>query len=300
MTHIPVVVLSKTQSRGAYGLIATRTPSTLVIFVHGFLGDPRSTWTDFEHLTQRDPSWNDTDLYFYGYRSRNQVPSIAADFDDFLLNVLGGPQHVLAGAQVPSGDNSLFRSPLLSRKNEPYTELILVGHSTGALVIRETIRHTMASIIELSDESEESPNMDVYQKMLLNSKLRFFAPAHVGVMSAGKLGVLRSLPIISRFTSAYFLSNPLYQNLKPESYTIKNLKDETEKLWEKYKFPGFRAISMFGKDEEIVCTGKYSHDYESLIEDGHHHTSICKPYAKFLKPLEFVKHGKPVKRSANI
>lgn len=295
MTHVPVV-LEYLKSRDGYGLKALPIASSLVVFVHGFLGDPRGTWTHFESLIQEDPDLNETDICFYAYRSRHQVPVLAGDFLDFLLNTLTVGLSVPEKVRMPSGNPNLFRTPARNpSRDEPYENVILVGHSTGALVIREAVRQNMITSI---NETKGAKPVDPWQRAIVNSQLRFFAPAHVGVMSSGKLGLARSLPIISRFTNAYFLSNPLYQNLVPTSPTIKSLQEETEKLWDKYYLPCFRAISLFGEKEEIVFIGKYAHDEENLREDGHHHTSICKPTPKFLKPLEFVKHGKPGTKTA--
>jgi hypothetical protein len=85
MEHFPV---SLEVSRGAYGLLAKKAPSTGVIFVHGFQGNPRATWIDFQGLVEEIGNqralWSEADLFFYAYRSRVQIRPLAEDFVKFL------------------------------------------------------------------------------------------------------------------------------------------------------------------------------------------------------------------------
>src|SRR5260370_1459356 len=84
MQHFPI---SLQGNSGAFALLSHRLPVAAVIFVHGFLGDPRTTWVDFEHLVDQAPIWNECDLYFYAYRSRNQIVPLAEEFDQFLTSI---------------------------------------------------------------------------------------------------------------------------------------------------------------------------------------------------------------------
>src|SRR5882757_3750395 len=87
MNHIPI---SLTHDRRAFGLLSRRPPSTVVIFVHGFWGKPRSTWVDFAHLIEKDEKWDECDLFFYGHRSNKQVRPLADKFLSFLTDVVTG------------------------------------------------------------------------------------------------------------------------------------------------------------------------------------------------------------------
>jgi hypothetical protein len=172
------------------------------------------------------------------------------------------------------------------RGTEPYKNLILVGHSTGAVIIREAIRLLVEQI--LRDNNATRDDASDHSALITNSRLTFFAPAHVGVLAAGKLGLVQSLPILDRIVGAFLRSNPLYQNLTHTSPTIIDLRKKTEEFYADFGFPALKAASLFGQHEEIVFVGNYSHDEVVPTEPGHNHVSICKPTHKYLKPLEFV------------
>jgi len=302
MQHFPV---SLQGNRGAFVLLSHRPPVAAVIFVHGFFGDPRTTWVDFEHLVDSSPIWSEYDLYFYAYRSRNQIVPLAEEFGQFLTSIARAKEQAVVGAgffATASKSLSLFSTPLSfweNRGNTPYNYLISVGHSTGAVIIREVMRQKITRLAESKgdldvwmrtgkEKKEEDP--DYPDRLILRSSLRFFAPAHRGVLAAGTLGLVRSLPIIRGITGAYLRSNPLYQNLRHDSPTILDLKEATEELWKQYKFAALKASSLFGTNEEIVYVGGYSHDEEVPTVSGHDHVSVCKPRPDYLKPLEFVTH----------
>jgi pimeloyl-ACP methyl ester carboxylesterase len=286
MEHFPV---SLVVSRGAYGLLAKKAPSTGVIFVHGFQGNPRATWIDFQGLVEEIGNqralWGEADLFFYAYRSRDQIRPLAEDFVKFLMSVAVTKEAgvVPRNYVLPSSENLTIGVPAdISglRGTKPYRNLILVGHSTGGVIIREALRLIIT----------QTPEVEL-NALVRNSNLRFFAPAHLGVLAAGKLGLAQSLPILDRIFGAFLRSNPLYQNLGPSSPTILDLRKSTEQLYSERKFPALKASSLFGQHEEIVVVGEYSHDDVTPTEPTHSHISICKPTATYLKPLEFVANG---------
>jgi hypothetical protein len=194
---------------------------------------------------------------------------------------------------------------LLGRGKERYRNLFLVGHSTGSVVIREAIRLKLREITAKGHDltawfaQELRPADPEYADWLIarafaGAFLRLFAPAHRGVMAAGLLGAVTSLPRIEKIVDAYLRCNPLYQNLKPGSPTLVDLQTETETLYEKHKVQALKAVSLFGEKEDVVFTGSYCHDEQLPTEKGHSHTSICKPTRQYVKPLEFVTHASAI------
>jgi hypothetical protein len=306
MQHFPV---SLQGNRGAFALLSHRPPVAAVIFVHGFLGDPRTTWVDFEHLVDQAPRWNECDLFFYAYRSRNQIVPLAEEFSHFLTDIARAREQAVISTRffAPSSKSHTFFSTVLdfweSRGSAPYHYLILVGHSTGAVIIREVMRQKITHLVKSKGDlgawmQTGKEDVDYPDRLVLRSALRFFAPAHLGVLAAGKLGLAQSLPIIGKITGAYLRSNPLYQNLRHDSPTILELKKATEELWKQYKFEALKAGSLFGTNEEVVYIGGYSHDEVDSTVSGHDHISICKPRPDYVKPLEFVIHASSTGKSA--
>jgi hypothetical protein len=275
-----------------------------VVFVHGFLGGARSTWIDFHNLVDDLPAherlWSKCNLFFFDYESRDQIAPLTESLRAFLRR---GAFDYIYQSVLPSSMKlwAWYTTSL-------YKQLILVGHSTGAVIIRDLI----VQILKTHDIKGSLKSWVLHEQstreleiLLPQASLCFFAPAHLGAMEAGKLGVAKSVPLLDRLLWAYMRSNPLYWNLRPGSPTLLNLQRETESLYSKYPaVPALKASMLFGQHEEIVELGGYLHDEyygvepgEKRTEPGHNHTSICKPSPTFTTPLEFVAEALRVARA---
>jgi hypothetical protein len=287
-------------SPGCYGLLSD-DPEIAVVFVHGFLGNPRSTWYDFQglvdQLQDKYPSWGRCDLFFYSYPSQGQIKPLAEQFRLFLKQLfpeVGGKSLTPQLPQtysLPSGAN--LRIP--PRIPKQYKLLILVGHSTGALIIRETILQETRYF--LGYEQIGKDNSSLKGNFVLDANLRFFAPAHRGAMCSGALGALLNMPLTEWLMGLALRSNSLFMSLQPGSPIVEDIKLETEMY--QNQFPNIKALvacSLFGSKDTIVYIGKYMKDPDQPTEPGHTHISICKPTVKYPKPLEFVIDG--IARSA--
>lgn len=304
MNHFPVKL---TGSCKGMALLTRKPPESAMVFVHGFGGNPSATWVGFERLVdeldEQRASWSCCDLFFYGYHSHNQITPLAEELLQFLGGVAARNERLVLQMQfgLPSSGESLYGSPLtfsLVRGVEPYKGLFLVGHSAGAVIIREAIRLKLreitAGVKDLSAWIARSmhPGDSQYADQLIaRAFLRFFAPAHLGVMAAGLLGAAMSLPRIEKVINAYLRCNPLYQNLRPASPCLVDLRKETEVLYDRHKIQALKAHSLFGEKEDVVYVGSYCHDDQLPIQKGHSHTSICKPTREYVTPLEFVTHA---------
>jgi len=166
MSHFPVKL---ERPKGAMALLVSE-PEVAVIFVHGFLGNPRSTWIDFQNLIDdlddQRSIWSKCDLFFYHYRSKEQIAPLAEDLYTFLK---GDYQRHLYESVLPS---SLKVSSRAGRRAPRYKNLVFVGHSAGAVIIRDVILQNVKGL-EISgkvsswqplnvrsDDLEISPNLD--------------------------------------------------------------------------------------------------------------------------------------------
>src|SRR6266446_2593932 len=86
--HAPVKL---SRPADAYAMV-TAHAEIAVVFVHGFLGNSRSTWIDFQHLIDRQQDmsqlWGKCDLFFYSYVSHDQIKPLAEDLLSFLREVV--------------------------------------------------------------------------------------------------------------------------------------------------------------------------------------------------------------------
>jgi pimeloyl-ACP methyl ester carboxylesterase len=303
VTHIPVALEG---NKLGFGLLSTN-PEIAVIFVHGFEGDPRTTWADFVHLVDEHGSqrglWNSCDLLFYGYESHDQIIPLAEKFYAFL----NGGFRPKFNIKLPSS-LTLSTSVDGAASRSSYKQIVLVGHSTGALIIREAILQYLLPVERSGGVSAKGIDSPISgpMRLLHLADLRFFAPAHCGVIAAGKLGLARSLPVIGQILGAYLRSNPLYQNLSPMGSFIQVVRKETERLYTTFQLPALKAVLLFGEHEEIVEIGGYRQDeyYDAApggkrTEPGQAHVSICKPSYKFMIPLQFVAKGFTAKVSTS-
>ena len=278
-------------------LLTRNRPKSAVVFVHGFKGDPTLTWVDFYHLIERRPEWGDVDLFFYGYESKDQILPLAQDFGRFLLTIAGrAEESLIPDLTLPSRPKSRWGEPtelLSERGGELYGSITLVGHSTGAVIIRQAVLlnyHAMKTV--------SSSQLASAHRLIEAASLRLFAPAHLGVLSAGRLGLARSIPGVSWFVESFLRCNPLYQNLQPGSPILVDLRRETEDVYKAERIPACKALSIFGQHEEIVFTGKYAHDEQPQIVPDKNHVSVCKPNFEYQIPLGFVVDARPIAKVA--
>ena len=111
-----------------------------MIYVHGFLGSATETWSDIiYHVDILDHSpFDKSDLYFFDYPAeRNIVAASVKRLQRFISTVYPDPTLLFAEPQAlplsPEVDFSSLRGA------KPYSKLILVGHSLGAVIIRRFI-----------------------------------------------------------------------------------------------------------------------------------------------------------------
>lgn len=287
---------------GSYALLSPKEPAdTAVIFVHGFDGNPTTTWLDFQSLVDQGeriaPAFATSDLYFYGYESLNDNVLVhTSRLADFIRRVHPEPDFPSALTMSPA-----MRQFIPAPEDTDlglrrfYSRLVLVGHSLGAVLIR-------AAMVDLCQDHENrlySPagSSQATVPAVLNSELRLFAPAIFGFKPVGLKGFIFHFclehPKLKTFAKpALTAFAPIHDDVKEGSARLEKLQERTEELSEKHpEWTCLRARTIFGTLEEIVYMDRYACDATPEFVEGQDHTSICKPNPAYTRPLEFVSNA---------
>ena len=273
--HTPVQL---SQFKGSQALLCSEADKA-AIFVHGFGGSSTGTWPYFSVIVdwpEFAEAWSRTDIFLYDYRSASyDLLDHAFLFKKFLLTAFPRPDWEKL-------------SPAPYRDGREYRNLTLVGHSTGAIVIRKALWLIRD---ELVNEDEINEYSHIGTSPFFNSRLRLFAPALLGTQFSGWKGLLLKVPYVETLFRAFAYKSRVLQTLEVNRKPLEILQRQTEEKANKYLgLTGFRAHVLFGQYEEVVAKEAYTTDYLDEPIAGATHTSICKPTKNFLKPMEFVSY----------
>ncbi len=94
-----------------------------LVFVHGFMGDPKQTWGEFPSLISGDSRLSEWDIYSFGYSTRLRLDLVGLWSADPPLQSLA----------------DLLRTAVANRPLDRYKALGLVAHSMGGLVVQRAI-----------------------------------------------------------------------------------------------------------------------------------------------------------------
>lgn len=293
---------------GSYALLSNEErPETAIIFVHGFNGDPTGTWLQVQFLIDEAPAFAPLfaacDLYFYSYDSlRGNVAVNASRLAKFVRRVYPEPDfpmaYTMSGAMrefIPSpanADKGISRS---------YGQLVLVGHSLGGVLIRQAIVNEC-----LDFDNQISGRLSTTQQapaLLVSSRLRLFAPAIFGFEPVGATGFLYHFCLqntrLKALIQPILESVPIHQDLEADSARLRRIEERTEELAQRHPdWSSLRAHMLFGIKEKFIYMERYSCDPISEFVEDQDHTSVCKPNASYLKPLEFIAYGLSASASA--
>lgn len=239
-----------------------RGARSVVLFVHGFGGDPEKTWHAFPAMFPREPACRSTDVIFYGYDSlRSGAVALAAELRDLLEVVLDHP----AKAVNPTLDYAQ------RAEDFQYEAVVVVAHSLGAVVARRAL----LDLVQLQETS------------LDRVRLVLFAPAHLGAdvlpLAREILGVVRLLPLS---TVAAYRYRAL-RDLQEGSKVLTQLEEQTRARTAQSPSPHVARLVVHGEHDRIVQQAAFCADPPATFEPKDH-VAICKPDAHYTNPLKHV------------
>jgi pimeloyl-ACP methyl ester carboxylesterase len=267
-THLTPRTLKGTQKpdKDVQVLFAAQPNRKALLFIHGFSGDAITTWSDFHELLPGCPKCAGHDLYFYGYDGlRADMTASASIFRGFLDRLLANTKLFLADNLPPSA----------KRGDEfAYDELVIVAHSLGAVISRRAL-------------IDATKNRSGWAR---RTKLFLFAPAHKGAKVADlALEAASSFPFLKLFGIVSRFESPLIDQLRPDSRVLRKLLDETELATRDGANPHLVACKVvIAEYEKIVENETFGEDPPPDTIPNATHTSVCKPTAGFLQPLDLL------------
>jgi pimeloyl-ACP methyl ester carboxylesterase len=272
LTHYPArrIPLGPDYDNQGTSAIWARTPTAkAVVFVHGYGGDPLTTWSEFHALLPEEPKAQGYDFIFYGHDGLYTTTTTNATlFFSFLNNLFTQPLTIIN----PSLSNAAARSAGFK-----YTKVILVAHSLGAVVCRWAL---------LFARDQKCNWMD-------NTAMVLYAPAHMGasvVALARDLGIGSGmLASVLRFALGVAgFQSPLINELAPGSPDLTNLLNKTTQALAQGNSQYLIAQTVVCADRErIVKNLQFAQDpWPPLTFAGTTHSSVCKPSRVFVDPLD--------------
>jgi len=236
-----------------------------VVFIHGFSGSSLATFGDFNIEFRALPEYKGYDVYFYQYDSmRSQIENNAVYFLDFLKSINEDLESIIAN----SGIN-------LARERTPYTRIVIVAHSLGAVVTR----------IALNDGHANN------ETWLDKCELILFAPAHNGAHKS--INRLIDLPgplkILGKLIESYYVS---INQLTDPSIIIQPMIQNVRDLIEKNDIKTFTIAKMviWADPDLVVVNKRFLSDpiARSFQFARKGHQAICKPTKKFREPIKLL------------
>jgi hypothetical protein len=239
-----------------------------IVFVHGFWGKPIATWSEFEKRLIARRECKARDIYYFGYDGKYaSLESCAKYFYDFLVRLF----------RLNEADVELLNLPSnRDRKSKEYTDVLIVGHSMGCIVIRRTLMLAFKR----------------NQSWTSRCRLMLYAPAHFGAeilaLYAEATGVGTVLAKLLK--AGQFIYPPL-RDLEWDSDYLKFFKSGLAAEVSKPGRQMLAAVKVIHGGRDMVVKRKFDclgNDPESDDILGATHSSVCKPCNNKLEPLELL------------
>jgi len=258
----------------SYVMWSIEPATTVIFFVHGFLGSALSSWRQFDSLAPDDAMFEKTDLVFLGYKSIRTQTNISAD------QLLESCHRLI---QNPSDfmNTSTSFDRLKRSKEHRYQKVVFVAHSLGAIIIRQ--------LLLVAEKRNYS--------WLNNVRMVLFAPAHNGATDIRKIpGSIAKIsgPLNHAIGTLISWKAQTLSEVKEDSKTLKYIEAQTCKSIQSRRQKSLAVGHLiadkviFGTLEDVVLTPPFCEDPPLETVNGKGHQDICKPTSDYLDPLEFV------------
>jgi pimeloyl-ACP methyl ester carboxylesterase len=280
---------------GCYALLSSGNSDTAVVFVHGFWGDSKDTWLQFQWMIDayqnKHPWWKQCDLYFYQYSSFSEsIDNSAHDFLNFLNTFFPKPPAEMLRID-PDPLLRNFQLPKVVLASRRYRELVLVGHSEGAIVIRRAVvirGKDLRTSFRLNLLKKKNKSVLKREFEMLSARLSLFAPAMRGFAPSGWIGALLAVGRIAAYADPMLHYSTAFVEMQAKT-VLDDLREDTHQLLAEFPWiPALRASILFGRKDYVVAKGEYFEDSPEDPVPNQGHVSICKPTPSYSKPLEFV------------
>lgn len=255
-------------------------PERLVVFVHGFWGGALKSWQHFSEGGLTRGWWRASDMLFVGYPSGSE--NITGTTNRLCRQL---PRFFPELPQCLSEERGASVRPPASA---PYSELLLVGHSLGGVVVRRTLCEAAHSWLEQRKADPQAP-----RPPLLGAETRLFSPASAGFRPSGLLGQINAIPLLWRLCLMKLQGSSAFNDLQEGSQILTETRKRTEEFVSQQpsELGALRARILWANPENIVVTERYTTDYSPCSADGTDHLSVCKPDDTYQIPWQFVETG---------
>ena len=289
-SRFPHVLSGVPGFKRSFAYLSSANPSDVhraIVFVHGFSGSARSTWSDFFSLVDDEQTsqwWETADLYFFDYwwdSIFKRIPKNTNTFERFLEYVFPRPPQQLFEA-----------ADITLRPALEYKHLTLVGHSEGGLIVRKVILNVADSDTRLDKYMRDrivTPMMtEPGPEGIEVAQLRLFAPALGGESITGPLGIITHCAVIAPFLRAIAAKSGMAET----SSSVTTPRSSTDRYTDHLAMECFRAHILWADNDAIVNGERYRKDPECKnLPPGTNHRTVCKPTKLYQRPLKFVESG---------
>ncbi|HEX6509816.1 MAG TPA: hypothetical protein VF221_19485 [Chloroflexota bacterium] len=191
---------------------------------------------------------------------------------------------------LPPGLETIDGASVRAEIRANYSELFLVGHSLGGLILRRLMCDAAQDWLDAQEAMPGAPKHPVLEA----AAVRLFSPVSAGFRPAGWLGLAIASPI-SGVASMLLRRSPAFADCQPDSPLLQSIRRRTEGLVSARAadFQSLRGWILWANPENVVLTDRYDSDHVEHSVDGTNHTSVCKPHETYTQPWTFVESGHP-------